>query len=207
MTLQTVESRIVVVGGASQTGKTTYTVNQVKKLDRVIVWDTEDQWSVLPGFKKITSKAELLQAIQKKGKARIAFVPSGDIKKIFDLWAGCAYYWGRYHGGCVVVAEELADVTSPGKAPGNWGILIRRGLKRGISIYAISQRWAEADKTAVGNASEFVCFRMSSVLDIDYIAKRTRIDSAPLLALKPYEFVQYKVATGLQTQKKLPSIK
>lgn len=203
MTLETNDGRLVVVSGASRSGKTAWTAKQVAKLARVIAWDPEDQWAQLPGFTRITSKAELVKAVQKGGKARLAFVSGGDLKTAFDLWAGCAYYWGRYHGGCVAVAEELADVTTPGKAPGNWGLLIRRGLKRGISIYPISQRWAEADKTAFGNASEFVCFRNSSTVDIDYIAKRTRINSALLNELKPFEYVTYDVATGAQSRQKL----
>lgn len=203
MTLQTEDGRLVVVSGASRSGKTAYTVKQVAKQKRVIVWDAEDQWSKLPGFKRITGKAELLAAIQRKGAARLAFVPSGDIKALFDLWAGCAYYWGRYCGACDVVAEELADVSTPAKAPHKWGLLIRRGLKRGINIYAISQRWAEADKTAFGNASEFVCFRMSSALDIDYVSKRTRIEAARLHDLKPLEYVTYEAATGAMEAHKL----
>lgn len=196
MSLATDDGRLVVIGGASRSGKTAFTVKQVARQGRVIVWDPEDQWSQLAGFRKITSKAELLAAVQKGGNARLAFVPGGDLKGAFDLWAGCAYYWGRYFGACHVVAEELADVTTPGKAPGNWGLLIRRGLKRGISIWPISQRWAEADKTAFGNASTFVCFRMSNVMDIDYIAKRTRISADTLHDLKPLEYVIFDTASG-----------
>lgn len=121
----------------------------------------------------------------KGGAARLAYVAQGDdLKREFDFWAGCAFYWGRYLGACDVIGEELADTTSPGKAPGNWGMLLRRGLKRGINIYAISQRWAEADKTAIGNATEFVCFAMSSAEDVDYLSRKTRIPADKLAALR-----------------------
>ena len=83
-----------------------------------------------------------------------------------------------------------------------WGLLLRRGLKRGISIYAISQRWAEADKTAIGNASEFVLFRMSSGDDIAYMSRKTRVPVADLENLKPLEFVRYQV-TGETERGKL----
>jgi hypothetical protein len=82
-------------------------------------------------------------------------------------------------------------------------VLVRRGLKRGIDIYAISQRWAEADKTAFGNASEYICFRMSSALDIEYVAKRTRIDADKLSGLKPLEYIRYDAATGAHEQQRL----
>lgn len=203
MSLETVDGKIVIISGRSRSGKTAYLVKRVGKEGRVIAWDPEDQWSTLTGFKRIGSKAELLAAVQKGGNERLAFVPSGDLKTAFDLWAGCAFYWGRYHGPCHAVAEELADVSSPSKAPGNWGILIRRGLKRGISIYPISQRWAEADKTAFGNASEFVCFGASSAMDVEYIARRTRMNEAELNGLQTFEYLTYDVATGKQSRQKL----
>lgn len=203
MTLETSDGRLVIVSGKSRSGKTAWTAKEVGKLQRVIAWDPEDQWSKLPGFKRITSKPELLAAIQKAGGARLAFVSGGDLKTGFDFWAGAAYYWGRYHGGAVAVAEELADVTTPGKAPGNWGVLIRRGLKRGITIYALSQRWAEADKTAFGNASEYVIFTSASKLDIEYLSKRTRLEPGLLADLKPLDYVRYNPDTGSMQRDRL----
>lgn len=189
--MQTDDGRLVILAGASRCGKTAYAAKMVKAMRRVLVWDIEAQWCELPGFEKITTRRGLLEAIKKPGAARLAYVAGGDIKAEFDFWAGCAMYWGRYMGGCVLVAEELADVTTPSKAPGNWGILVRRGLKRGISIYAISQRWAEADKTCIGNASEFVCFRISSGDDIAYMSRKTRIPTESLEGLEDLEYIKF----------------
>ena len=200
--LQTEDGRLYVVGGASRSGKTAYTVRQVKSAPRAIVWDVEDQWAKLPGWQRITTRAQLFQAVQKPGTARLAFVAGGDIKTAFDFWAGCAFFWGRYHGPCIAVAEELADVTTPSKAPGNWGVLLRRGLKRGITIWAISQRWAEADKTAMGNASEFVVFRASSADDAAYFARKTRMTAAEIDDLQPLEFIRM-TSTGEKKRGKL----
>lgn len=201
--MQTEDGRLVVIGGKSRSGKTAWTAREIKKAARVIAWDPEDQWAQLPGWRRVTTQRALHDAIQKGGAGRLAYVPSGELARQFDFWAGCAFYWGRYLGGCVVIAEELADVTTTAKASGNWGILLRRGLKRGISIYAISQRWAEADKTAIGNASEFVCFSMLP-MDVDYMAKRTGIQAAELAALQRIEgassvilpYVRLTIATG-----------
>ncbi|MDZ7593211.1 MAG: hypothetical protein U0932_01040 [Thiobacillus sp.] len=203
MQLQTNDGRLYVIAGASRSGKTAWTVRAIKGARRVIVWDVEAQWCELPGFRKISTRAELFAAIQKPGPGKLAYVAGGDIGPEFDFWAGCVKYWGQYCGPCVAVAEELADVTSQGKAPGNWGILLRRGMKRGISIYAISQRWAEADKTAMGNASEFVIFRMSSGDDVAYMARKTRIQVGELEGLKPLEFVRMDAATGERNRDKL----
>ena len=190
--MQTNDGRLIVVSGASRSGKTAYVVRAVKAEKRLAVWDIEAQWCAIPGWKKITTRADLFKAIQKPGNAKLAYVARGDVKAEFDFFAGCAKYWGEFHGGCVVVAEELADVSTPSKAPGNWGMMQRRGLTRGLTIYAISQRWAEADKTAIGNASEFVCFRATGD-DVAYMARKTRIPVTELENLKPLEFIRQSV--------------
>lgn len=187
--MKTIDGRLYVIAGASRSGKTWWTTKAVRRARRVFAYDPEDQWAQLPGWTKVTTRAALLAAAQKPGPQRIAYVAAGDIKAEFDFWCGCVMYAGRYVEPLDCIGEELADVTTPSKAPGNWGILLRRGLKRGINIYAISQRWAEADKTAIGNASEYVCFSMGGD-DIDYMAKKTRIPVAELEALKPLEFVK-----------------
>lgn len=196
--MQTHDGRLIVIGGASRSGKSVYASRRIKreKRSRVLAWDPEAQWCEQPGFRKITTRQDLLDAVQRPGPAKLAYVAGGNLAQEFDFWAQCAMYWGRWCGGCVVVAEELADVTTPAKAPGAWGILLRRGLKRGIDIFAISQRWAEADKTAVGNASEFVLFRMSSGDDIAYMARKTRVPAGELEGLRPLEWVRYDAGTA-----------
>lgn len=185
MVVQTDDGRLIIVSGASRSGKTAWTRRQAAKARRVLVWDIEAQWCELPGFRKITSRAELFEAIQSSKPARLAFVTSGsDIREEFNFWAACVMLWGRYRGPCVAIAEELADVSTPAKAPQEWGVLLRRGLKRGITIYAISQRWAEADKTGMNNASEFVVFRAVGK-DVKYMSERTGIPFDELESLRP----------------------
>lgn len=186
--MKTEDGRIYVIAGASRSGKTAWTLRQIKRQKRIFAWDPEDQWAQLPGFLKITTQKDMVKYIAKKGPLKLAFVVGGDLKKQFDFFCGFCMYVGRYVEPVDVIGEELADVTTQSKAPGNWGILLRRGLKRGISIWAISQRWAEADKTAIGNASMYVCFSMGGD-DIRYMSRKTRIPEDDLAALKPLEFV------------------
>jgi hypothetical protein len=194
--VQTVDGKLYIFAGASRSGKTAKAVKEVKRNRRVIVWDPEDQWSKLPGFRRVTTRADLLQIVTTiSGPCRVAYVAGGKLSDAFNFWAGCAYHWGRYHGPCAAVAEELADVSTPGKAPDKWGLLIRRGLKRGIDIFAISQRWAEADKTAIGNASMFYVFRQMGD-DVPYMARKTRVPVEKLDGMKPLEFVTVDAHTG-----------
>lgn len=183
--MKTEDGRLIVIGGASRSGKTAYTKEAVGAFQRILAYDPEDQWSQVKGFRRVTTRAELLKLAKMPGPLKVAYVPGGDLHKEFDFWAKCVFYAGRYVAPLACIAEELADVTSPGKAPPGWGILIRRGLKRGITIFAISQRWAEADKTAFGNASQFVIFRLSSGDDIRYFSKKTRIPETEIDALLP----------------------
>lgn len=192
--LKTVDGRLHVIAGASRSGKTAFTLQEIKSHKRVIAWDVEDQFSQQSGFIRITKPSDLIKATQSAGDMKIAYVCNANLKESFNFFAGCAYRWGLKFGACTVIAEELADVTTTAKAPEKWGILLRRGLKRGISIFAISQRWAEADKTAIGNASEFICFRMNGE-DIPYMSKKTRISIDALEALNTLEYVRYEPAT------------
>lgn len=201
--MKTQDGRLYVIAGASRSGKTAWTKKQTAKARRVLAYDPEAQWCELRGWVKATTRAQLLAAAQKGGPLRVAYVPGGDLKSEFDFFSQCAFYAGRYVEPLDVIAEELADVTTPSKAPGNWGILLRRGLKRGVTIWAISQRWSEADKTAVGNASDFVIFRQSSGDDVRYLARKTRIDESEINGLAPLQFVHMDALTGAISRGKL----
>lgn len=203
MTMETQDGRLHVIGGASRSGKTAWTKKAVGKSKRITAWDPEDQWAQLPGWTKVTTRRALAEALTKPGNFKIAYVAGSKLAAEFDYWAKAVMHAGRFIAPLDCIAEELADVTTPGKAPDGWGILVRRGLKRGISIYAISQRWAEADKTAVGNASLFVLFRQSSGDDVTYLARKTRVSKDKLDGLQPLEFVIKDAATGKETEGKL----
>lgn len=201
--MKTQDGRLYVIAGASRSGKTAWTKKHVGKAARVFAWDPEAQWCELPGWKKATTRAQLLAAATTPGAKRVAYVAGGSLQAEFDFWAGCVMYAGRYVAPLEAIAEELADVTTPSKAPGNWGILIRRGLKRGITLRCISQRWSEADKTAVGNATDFVIFRQSSGDDVRYLSRKTRVAEIEINDLAPLQFVHMDALTGEITRGKL----
>lgn len=200
--LKTADGRLFLISGASRCGKTTKVVRMVKNSRRAAAWDPEAQWCELPGWRKVTTRAALLAAIQSPGHMRIAYVAGGDLKAEFDFFCGCVYFAGRHIAPLDVVAEELADVTTPSKAPGKWGILLRRGLKRGINIFAISQRWSEADKTAMGNASLYIIFA-SRGEDVKYIARKTMIPYVELAELRAFEFITFDPVTKEKTKERL----
>lgn len=198
--MKTTDGRLIILGGASRSGKTAYARKQAGAASPAVAFDIEDQWGHVHGWTRHTSAQAWGAAVLAGQGGRHAYVPAGDLPPCFDFFCRVAFRYADTRGGLTVIAEELADVTTPGKAPAAWGALVRRGLKRGVTIYAISQRWAEADKTALGNASEFVIFRQSSADDVRYLTKKTRIPGAVIDALAPLEFVRYDAAT--QTHKR-----
>lgn len=185
--VKTVDGRLYVISGKSRSGKTAWTVRAMKGSRRAFAWDPDAQWCELPGWRKVTKRTELLALCKAPGTVKVAYVAGGDIKAEFQFWAGCVLYSGRYVGPLDAVAEELARVTNQGKATGKWGELVCQGLKRGISIYAISQRWQDADKTAIENSSEIVCFA-SLPRGYAYMAGETGLTVDELKGLKVVKY-------------------
>lgn len=204
MSLKTDDGRNIVIAGKSRCGKTSKVVQLVKGFDTVFVWDIDDQWSKQPGYKRYTSLTALFDVIKTGRKGKYAYVSQHpDMKADFDKFCKLVFYYGLHFGKCAFVPEELSDVSSAGKASTSWGIVVRRGLKRGISIFPISQRWAEADKTAIRNASEYYCFQQEGD-DCIYMAKATGIPLERLQALNKFEFLHKDTDTGKITSGKLP---
>lgn len=203
MTMKTEDGRLIVVGGATRCGKSTKVKALVSKDRRISCWDPEAQWCELPGWVKVTTRRALAEALNRPGLMKVAYVVEKNLKEEFDYWAKATFHAGRYVGGLTAIGEELADVTQPGKAPDGWGILVRRGLKRAITIYAISQRWSEADKTAFGNATAYILFRQSSGDDIKYLARKATIPVEELTGLQQFEFIEKCAITGTTSKGKL----
>ncbi|MGI2102104.1 hypothetical protein RA178_14535 [Shewanella oncorhynchi] len=125
---------------------------------RVIIGDPVDEYGELEGIVKVTTAAALVDILRRypRGALKVRFVTTNF--KLFEVWALCAFSWCN----AAVVAEEIADVTSPSKAPPWWGLVIRKGRARGLApIFALTQRPAEFDKTALGNATIIRCGRLS----------------------------------------------
>ncbi|MBL4815064.1 MAG: hypothetical protein JKY74_06230 [Shewanella sp.] len=89
-----------------------------------------------------------------------------------------------------LLAEETADVTTPSKAPYWWGQLIRKGRARSLApIFTLTQRPAELDKTALGNASMIRCGRLTRSQDRKTMAAEMDINPKELSALVPLEYI------------------
>ena len=170
--------------GSSRSGKTAWVRQQIESENRVCVWDPESQYAYahndklrqhpLPGWVVVTSRRDLLKALEyaKRKPLKISYVVSSNLKEEFDFWGRACFAWAKALPSLktVTVAEELSDVTSPAKAPDGWGLVVRRSLKYWNDIYAVTQRPAESDKSALGNATIIHCGRLNRDKDRKYMA-------------------------------------
>lgn len=173
-----------VVCGSSGSGKSTLVKREIHGRPRVLVWDVDAEYCDLPGFRIVRSGAELLRLLEVTRAGRLAFVPRS--AKDFELWSLAALAWGD----CTVVAEETADVTSPGKAPAGWGQLVRRGRKRGVELYAVTQAPSESDKTVMRNRSRLLVGYLERADDRAYLARELDVDQGVIDALQPLEWLE-----------------
>jgi hypothetical protein len=179
------KARIVLVCGGSGTGKSAWVKQQIAKSKRLLIWDSQGEYYG-PTIRPITGKAELVEALAaaKSANRRFAYIPR--TLSDFDFWARCAFAWKN----CTVVAEELADVTTPGKAPPGWGQVVRKGRANGIEIYAVTQRPAESDKTVIGNSTLTHCCKLKRDKDRAYMAAEMGCGKDALDRLKPLEWIE-----------------
>lgn len=192
------DGSLYVVTGASRTGKTTWVDAQTRAARRLLVWDSGDEWNWRFNCRRVESVFELAQAVKPgAGIARIAYC-SPVTPEHFAAFCRLAWVFIRVEVGTLVI-EELADVTTPGKAPTYWGEIVRKGLRYGPEIYALTQRPSESDKTVFGNASVIHTHQMDRVDDGKYMAKELRVDQSVIDALRPYQWVERDRRTKLLT--------
>lgn len=175
---------MVLACGATGSGKTLWVKEQIATARAVLIWDAKWEYR---GFRSAATIPELVAAI-KKGPQRIAYTPTrmGD----FGAWCKTAHAAAALWGGLAVVVEELADVTSPGKAPEDWGIIIRRGRARGMRLYATSQRPSESDKTIMGNLTLLHVGRMPRLQDARYIQSEIGVTADEIQRLPDRHYVE-----------------
>lgn len=197
------DGTLIVTAGASRSGKTLLTRTETTKAKRLLVWDPKGAWAREDHCQPVTSRRALLAAIKATrytGPARLAFISPA--RSDFGFWASTAFWWCRA-AAATVVAEETANVTNPAKAPDGWHLLLSQGLEFGATIHAITQRPAESDKTAIGNASIIRCFRCSRARDRAYMAAEMDCAVEKINALEQLEYWQKDHRTGELTGHKL----
>lgn len=179
------DGEIMTVVGASGCGKTTWTMRQVARDARLISWDYQAQWAA-HGCTPLRSIPELARACSSREPGQLAYIGPVDS---FDAFCRVALLWLKL-GACTIVIEELAEVTSPGKAPPGWGELVRWAHKLNGRLVVLTQRPQESDKTSLRNSKRIVCFACNGDDDAKYMARQLSVPWAQIASLN-YERHEY----------------
>lgn len=136
---------VIAALGGRGSGKSAWVKQQIERARpaRLVVWDFMREYGELA--QPVTDIGSAIRAMQ--GKTwRIAIQPDpGKAAQHFDLVCRAVKAARR----CTFVAEELAFVTTPAKAPPAWRelcLLGRHATHAECSIYGVSQRPASIDK-------------------------------------------------------------
>jgi len=186
--------------GTTQNGKTYQVKKRIRSDRRVCVWSVKEvndkyaeNWPdsiiVKGGLHEL--RRVLIDEIG-TGSGRVIYIPRS--LREFGAWSKICFAWGIMKE-CTVVGEELADVTTPAKAPEGWGNMLRQGVGFGMKIYGVSQRPAEADKTILGNVSFIQCHFLSRSGDRKYMAEEMDVAPEDIKNLNQYHWVR-RVAGG-----------
>lgn len=183
----TLENNLTAVTGKSRSGKSAFVKREVAKLARALFWDPDAEYVEAGISTPVYDRKTMFAIVDRENRGyrergRFSYVAPVNTDE-FNFWALAALHWGN----CAAVAEETSDVTHPGKAPERWGQLVRRGAKRGIAIYALTQFPGESDKTIWRNARRVVCFQLDGS-DRSYMAKRLGI-TAEKFPVQPHHYL------------------
>jgi hypothetical protein len=179
----------VLVTGATRSGKTTWTAAQVASSRRLLVWDGTGDGDQAYNARLVRDPLELRELVRGAPRLdRVAYSRPVTLEE-FDYFCRVAWIWIRQARGDLVL-EELADVTRPGKAPVAWGEIVRKGLRYGPRVFALTQRPTECDSTVRGNPTRVHSHRVPYPRDRALVADLLGVDVAEVAKLRPFEWLE-----------------
>jgi len=199
------EARIWAVIGASGTGKGLWTKQQLRAIDppRLVVWDFKNEYQEFTGEKPNAPARSTLAQVRKAmieaghdGPLRIRYAPRGAgekaLRREFEGLCELVYAWEN----CVFVAEELANVTTPGWAPAAWRKMTTSGRHARVHIIGATQTPALVDKSFLGNCTLIHCNALREANHRKAVARSMDIDEGRLAKLLKFEYLEKDFDTG-----------
>ena len=187
------------VVGASGTGKGVWMKTRLRNLNpsRLVVWDFKREYGE---FAKLVPKlSEVQRAMVKAGEGgplRIAYCPVGAgekaVRREFEGLCELVYAWE----GCVFIAEELANVTTPGWAPAAWRKMTTSGRHAGVHIIGATQTPALVDKSFLGNCTKLHAGPLRERLHRVAVARSMDIEEEQLAALVKFQWIEKDFDSG-----------
>lgn len=193
------EARIWGVIGASGTGKGLWTKQKLReeKPARLVVWDFKKEYG---DFARLVPTLAAVRAAMLKagadGSLRIAYCPAGagekSMRKEFEALCELVYAWEH----CTFVAEELANVTTPGWAPASWRKMTTSGRHARIHIIGATQTPALVDKSFLGNCTLIHCCALREHAHREAVARSIDIDAGRISALVRFQWIEKDFDSG-----------
>lgn len=179
-----------VVVGASGSGKSSWlrSLPELAKARRFIAWDPDQDHKC----HHCTSRAEFARTLKgavASGKPFRVGLCIDPTPANFEFFCRCVWAIASADALVHCVVEELADVTTSGKASATWGQMIRRGRKYGLVLYAVTQRPAEIDKTTYSQCVNRWCGRLDNEIDAKRMAQLLNVPPQRVSELEPLQFL------------------
>ena len=178
------DGKRMAVFGMSGSGKSYFVKNMIRDMDRVVVFDPEEEYGELPGFQEINDYQQLLEVLYDcwDGSFRVAYVPPDgneqhalhEVSSLIERMQR-PYKDGKLDKRTTLVVDEL-NLSFPQPYKPEYDAFARlcsRGRKRGINIIGVAQRPAEIATRFRGNLPRLACFSLSLPNDIDWVIKAT----------------------------------
>lgn len=180
---------LIGVAGPTRWGKSAWLKERIYKAPRILVRDPRNEYKT-DGVTDIsvTTISELAGVLREigTGEGRVSFF--GSDADFLD-WCTLSYLWSQLWPA-VIVAEEISSCTSAGKAPKEFGDLVRMGLYYGSHIYSVSQYPAQTDTTFWINASMIHCHGFFHDTAAAYMSRVMGVEKDLILNLEKYHFIE-----------------
>ncbi len=192
------DAKIWAVIGASGVGKGVWAKQKLRELKpaRLVAWDFMNEYGEFA--RQVHSLEGVRQAMLKAGAGplRVRYVPRGAgeraLRKEFEVLCELVYAWGH----CVFIAEELANVTTPGWAPSAWRKMTTSGRHAAVHIIGFTQTPALVDKTFLGNATLVHVCALRERAHRQYVANSIDCDVAEVTELQRFHYIERDYDTG-----------
>lgn len=180
---------ITAVIGATGSGKGLYIRSILPGARRLIVWDWKGEYQSFG--RVVRSWHDLRGQLQRAagGDFRLIYVPRkttrANIEGQFSMVCRAAFAVGR----CMLVAEELSNVTRAGFSPPGWLTVITEGRERGLQVVGVSQRPALIDKSILDNATRIRCGRLNGRASRAFMADMMDVPLEKIAALADLQWL------------------
>ena len=181
-----------IIVGTSGSGKSAFMrgelkkISKVQKVTRIIAWDPDEDYKIarvrdMKTFQKVCQKAGF-------GKVRVALTVAPN-EENFEMFAAIVFAMCHCKAPLVCIADEIADVTRIAKASPHWGELCRKIRKYGGTLYALTQRPQECDKTIFNQVKFKWCGALGSHKSYKHMAEELDLK---LVDIKQLENIEKK---------------